>query len=254
MAGQALIEHGRFLDALGIEVELLLDATHTVPADTPVPSCPGFTVGEIVRHIGGVYRVARLWTTEGRAPREWQRGPDPGQSTEDYLRAGLAELLRELSTHSPDSFAASWWPADRTYGFWWRRMAHETTIHRYDVEDATGQPIAVIADDFAVDGVDEALAVWFGQRLPMLGLSGTTARTVGVSTSGHHWIARAGPGVTEAWRCSAEEAGRADGLVSADPTAMYLWVWGRLNHRGVEWSGSEDAIAQLWALLRLATR
>lgn len=254
MAGQALIEHGRFLDALGIEVALLIEAAHAAPADTPVPSCPGFTVGEIIRHIGGVYRVTRLWTVEGRTPKEWQRHPAPGQSIEDYLRTGLDELLDELTTHSSDSYAASWWPADRTYGFWCRRMAHETTIHRYDVEDATGLPIADVADDFAVDGVDEALAVWFGQRLPMLGLSGTTAKTVAVRTGGHHWIARAGPGVTEAWRCSAKDAESADGLVSAPPTAMYLWMWGRLNHRGVEWSGSDDAVAQLWALMRLATR
>jgi uncharacterized protein (TIGR03083 family) len=254
MAGQALIDHGRFLDALEIEVELLLDAAHSAPADTPVPTCPGFTVGEVVRHVGGVYRVARLWTTEGQAPQDWQRFPDPGQSIEDYLRTGLAELLRELSTHSPESQAASWWPADETYGFWWRRMAHETTIHRYDAEDATGVPITEVADDFAVDGIDEALMAWFGRRLSMLGLSGTATRTVAVRSGGHHWIARAGPGSTEAWRCSIEEAEQADGLVSADPTAMYLWVWGRLNHRGVEWSGNEDAIAQLWALMRLATR
>lgn len=254
MAEHALIEHGRFLEAIGIEVELLLDAAHSVPADTPVHTCPGFTVGEIVRHIGGVYRVARLWTTGGKAPKEWQRYPDPGQSTEDYLRAGLTALLRELSTHSPGSFAATWWPEERTYGFWWRRMAHETTLHRYDVEDAAGVPITPVADDFAVDGVDEALAVWFGQRLSMLGLSGTTAKTVAVRCGGHHWIARAGPGVTEAWRCSAEEAAQADGLVSAPPMPMYLWVWGRLDHGGVEWSGNEDAIAQLWALMRLATK
>lgn len=254
MAGQALLDYGRFLDALEIEVDVLLDAAHTVPAETPVPTCPGFTVGEIVRHLGGSYRVARSWTTDGQAPQDWQQYPDPGQSTEDYLRTGLAELVRELTTHRPEAPAASWWPADETYGFWWRRMAHETTIHRYDVEDATGAPISEVADDFAVDGIDEALTAWYGGRLALLGLSGTSTKTVGVHTGGHHWVARAGPGVTEAWRCSAEEAGRADGQVSAGPTAMYLWVWGRLDHRGVEWSGDEDATAQLWALLRLATR
>ncbi|TNC23969.1 maleylpyruvate isomerase family mycothiol-dependent enzyme [Amycolatopsis alkalitolerans] len=254
MAGQALIDHGRFAEALGIEVELLLGAARSAPPGTRVPTCPGFTIGEIVRHVGGLYRVARQWIVEGRAPGGWQESPAPGQSTEDYLRAGLAELLAELTAHSPDAYAASWWPADHTYGFWWRRVAHETTIHRYDVEQAAGEPTAEIAEDFAVDGVDEALTVWFGQRLPMLGLSGTARHSVAVSSGGHHWIARAGPGFTEAWRCSAEETGRADGRVSAPPVAMYLWVWGRLNHRDVEWSGSDDAIAQLWALMRLATR
>jgi uncharacterized protein (TIGR03083 family) len=254
MAGQALIDAGRLLDAIGIEMELLVEAAHEADPETRIPACPGFTVGEIIRHLGGIYRVARLWTTEGRAPWEWQQNPGPGQSTEDYLRAGLAELLGELTTHNPDSRAAGWWPADRTYGFWSRRMAHETTVHRFDVQEAVGMPITEIAVDFAADGIDEALTVWFGQRLPMLGLSGTTTSSVAVQTGGHHWIARAGPGQTEAWRCSAAEAERADGVVSGSPISVYLWLWGRRDHRWVTWAGDPDAIGQLWALLRLATR
>jgi uncharacterized protein (TIGR03083 family) len=255
MAGQALVDYrGRFLDTLGIEVELLLDAAHTASVDTPVPACPGFTIGEIIRHVGGVYRVAKLWPVEGRAPREWQRDPAPGQSTEDYLRAGLAEVVEEFAAHDPADRAASWWPADRTYGFWCRRLAHETTVHRYDVQEAARAPITEIAADFAIDGVDEALAAWFGQRLPMLGLSGTTTRSVAVRTGGHHWIARAGPGQTQAWRCSAADADQADALVSGSPMSVYLWLWGRQGHQAVAWERDEDAIGQFWALLRLATR
>jgi hypothetical protein len=35
---------------------------------------------------------------------------------------------------------------------------------------------------------------------------------------------------------------------------MYRWLWGRLPDRMVEVIGDHDAIAQLWALLRLATK
>ena len=262
MAGQALIDPGRFLDALGEEAELLIEAARRVAPTAPVHTCPGFTVNEVVRHVGGVYRVARLWVLEGRSPRWHQQHPVPGQSTEDYLRAGLTELLAEFRAHDADTPAATWWPADRTYGFWYRRMAHETTIHRIDLQAAVvdagaakdGDPITPVSDDFAVDGVDEALAVWFGQRLPMLGVSGTVTRSVGVRTGGHHWIARAGPGFTEAWRCSAAEAERADVLVSGSPMQVYLWMWGRRDHRSVTWVGDHDAAGHLWALMRLATR
>lgn len=254
MSGQALIDHGRFLDVLGIEVELLAEAAHSAPAGTPVPTCPGFTIGEIVRHVGGVYRVARLWTTEGRQPPRWQSDPAPGQPAEEYLRTGLAELLDELTTHDPDQYAASWWPADQTYGFWYRRMAHETTIHRTDVQRAAGVDVTDIAEDIAIDGVDEVLSVWFGRRLPMLGLSGTTTRSVAVQTAGHTWIARAGPDETIAWRGAAADAGVATSTVTGTPVSMYLWLWGRVGHHAVTWDGDHDAIAQLWALLRLATR
>lgn len=248
------IEPGRFLQVLGIEAERLIEASRSAPPDTTIPACPGFTIGEVMRHLGGVYRVARLWITSGQSPRSWQRFPDSGQSNQDYLRTGLAELMREFSAHGPDEPAATWWPVMRTYGFWWRRMAHETTMHRHDVEVAAGLRPAEVAEDFAADGVDEALAVWFGRRLSMLGLSGTATRTVGMRAGGHQWIARAGPGITDAWPCSPVEIERADGVVTADAVSMYLWLWGRAGHQDVEWSGNDDAIAQFWALMRLATK
>ncbi|MDQ0379971.1 maleylpyruvate isomerase N-terminal domain-containing protein [Amycolatopsis thermophila] len=254
MTGQALIDHGRLLDVLGIEVELLTSTARSVPADTPVPTTPGLTTGEVVRHVGGVYRVATGWMTEGHRPRDWQEDPAPGQSGEEYLREGLAALHRELTSHDWDDHAATWWPADRTYGFWCRRMAHETTVHRIDVQRAADVIVDEAGDDVAIDGVDEVLALWFAQRLPMLGLSGTSAGTVGIRTGGHSWIARAGPGETLARRCSEEEAGRADGTVTGSPVAVYEWLWGRRGHAGVTWDGSDDAIGQFWALLRLATR
>jgi uncharacterized protein (TIGR03083 family) len=254
MSGRALIDHGRFLEALGIEVELLIDAARPAHPETPVPACPGLTIGEVIRHVGGVYRVARLWITEGRRPRGWQGDPAPDQSGEEYLREGLADLLAVLTAHGPDQHAAGWWPEDETYGFWYRRMAHETTIHRTDVQRAARGEITEIAEDIAIDGVDEALSLWFGRRLPMLGLSGTTRRSVAVRTAGHTWIARAGPDETVARHCSAAEADQAASTVSGPPQLVYLWLWGRVGHQAVTWDGNEDAIAQLWALLRLATR
>nr|WP_026361082.1 maleylpyruvate isomerase family mycothiol-dependent enzyme [Amycolatopsis nigrescens] len=252
--GPALIDHARLLEALGIEGELLGELAHSAPADAPVPSCPGSTIGETVRHVGSVYRLGLSWVRGGRRPLEWQREPGPGQSLGEYLRTGLAELIGELAAHDPNARAPTWWPEDPTYGFWCRRMAHETTIHRADVQAATGAEITGITGEFAADGVDEVLTLWFGQRLRTLGLSGTTTASVAVQTGGHTWIARAGPGDTVAWRCSAGEAEQADAVVSGSAAQVYLWLWGRAGPTAVTVHGDHNASGQLWALLRLATR
>ncbi|WP_158888777.1 maleylpyruvate isomerase family mycothiol-dependent enzyme [Amycolatopsis anabasis] len=254
MAGQALIDHGRLLDVLGIEGELLGGLAHVAPADATVPTCPGLTVGETVRHVGSVYRVVLAWLRGGNRPREWQREPGPGQSLGEYLSTGLAELLGELGEHEPDEHASTWWPADETYGFWRRRMAHETTIHRTDVQTAAGMTISEIPDDIAIDGVDEILSLWFGHRLPLLGLAGTRVGSVAVQTGGHTWIVHAGPTENVAWHCSSQEAERADATLSGFPTQVYLWLWGRASPTSVHVDGDLDAVGQLWALLRLATR
>ncbi|AUI57499.1 maleylpyruvate isomerase family mycothiol-dependent enzyme [Amycolatopsis sp. BJA-103] len=254
MAGQAMIDQGRFLEVIGAETELMAQVAHTASADAPVPTCPGWTLGEVLRHVGSVYRVTRRWIADGRRPEHWQRKPGPGQTLEEYFREGRDELVAELSAHDADELAPTWWPADRSYGFWWRRMAHEATIHRIDAESAAGRDVSEIPEDVALDGIDEALTLWFGQRLPLLGLSGTKTGSVGVRTAGHHWIARAGPTETIAWRCSAEEARRADDLVTGQPDKIYRWLWGRAGPTAVTVSGDQDMAGQLWALLRLATR
>ncbi|MFC4004641.1 maleylpyruvate isomerase family mycothiol-dependent enzyme [Prauserella oleivorans] len=255
MAGQALIDHGRLLDAFGQEVELLVEAARIVPADTPVPTCPGWVVGDVVRHVGSVYRAALGWLVEGRRPYEWQRDPAPGQTDESYVRQGFADLREVLEWHDPAERAASWWPADETYGFWCRRMAHDTTVHRVDVESAGGLEPTGIPDDVAIDGVDEALTLWFGHRLPMLGLSGTRAGSVAVHTGDHSWIARAGPAETVARRCSEDDVKGADVVVTQAPATVYLWLWGRQRLGAVDVDGDDDdAVGQLWALMRLATR
>ncbi|MFC9254768.1 maleylpyruvate isomerase family mycothiol-dependent enzyme [Amycolatopsis thailandensis] len=254
MAGQAMIDQGRFLEVIGAETELMAQVAHTASADAPVPTCPGWTLGEILRHVGSVYRVTRRWITDGRRPEHWQRKPGPRQTLEEYFREGRDELVAELSAHDPDELAPTWWPADRSYGFWRRRMAHEATIHRIDAETAAGRDVSEIPEDVALDGIDEALVLWFGQRLPLLGLSGTKTGSVGVRTAGHTWIARAGPTETIAWRCSAEEAQRADDLITGKPDKIYRWLWGRAGPTSVTVSGDQDMAGQLWALLRLATR
>lgn len=254
MAGRTLIDHGRLLRVWGDEVEILIESSHETPSDLRVRTCPGWTVGELLRHLGSVFRATLAWLAGGQRPREWQRDPAPGQTVESYLREGFVDLREVLTWHTPDKVAASWWPADRTYGFWVRRMAHETTIHRFDVVDTVDLTGPEIAEDVAADGIDEALALWFGYRLPLLGLSGTRRSSVGVRAGAHSWIARAGPGETVAWRCSAHEAEQADAVVSGSAVQLYLWLWGRTRLGSVAVDRDEDAVGQLWALMRLATK
>jgi uncharacterized protein (TIGR03083 family) len=252
--GQSMIDSATLLEVLAVEGEALAAVVRGASAEAPVPTCPGLTIGETARHVGSVYRMVRAWLIDGRRPTQWDRDPPPGRSTVEYFLEGHHDLLEQLTAHDPEDSASTWWPVDRTYGFWSRRMAHETTIHRIDVQGASGAEVAAVDEDVALDGVDEALALWFGQKLPVLGLSGTKPGSVGIKTGGHHWIARAGPGETTAWRCSAREAAQADAVVTATPMQVYLWLWGRTPLVSVKVSGQHDAAAQLWALLRLATR
>jgi uncharacterized protein (TIGR03083 family) len=222
-----------------------------------VPGCPGLTLGETARHVGSLYRMVWQWLRNGQRPEIWQQAPNSGQELADYVRSGAAPLLAELGAHQPDEPCPTWWQAEQNYGFWRRRMAHESTVHRFDVQGAAGMEPDAIPDDIALDGIDEVLTLWYLHRLELLGVSGTRDQVVSVQAGGLEWLAGAGTERTTTRRPgdpADDGLDTVDATVTGSPMQVYLWLWGRRPDRAVEMDGHQDAIAQLWALLRLATR
>lgn len=255
-APRPLIDYGRMLDVIGLEGELMLDmAASALPsaAHAEVPGCPDLTLAETLRHVGSVHRVIRLWVRDGRRPEQWQGSPSDDELV-GFVRTGLAELLTELRRHDPAEPCDTWWPADRTHGFWRRRMAHETTVHRVDVEAAAGGPVHGIDPEVALDGIDELLFLWFGHRLGELRMSSPQRGVVALSAADRRWLAIFEPGRSTARRVDEADARAADATVSGEPMEVYLWAWGRLPDQSVRISGDQDAVARLWTLLRPATQ
>jgi uncharacterized protein (TIGR03083 family) len=255
-APRPLIDYGRMLDVIGIEGELMLDAAATALPDSlhaEVPGCPDLTLGETLRHVGSMHRVTRLWVRDGHRPQQWQQSPPDGDLI-GFVRTGLDELLTELRRHDPADPCDTWWPADRTHGFWRRRMAHETTVHRVDVQAAAGGPVHPIDPEVALDGIDELLLLWFGHRLGELKLFSPQQGAVALVAAGRHWLVIFEACRSTARRAEETDARAADAMVSGDPTEIYLWSWGRLPDQSVRISGDQDAVAHLWALLRPATQ
>jgi uncharacterized protein (TIGR03083 family) len=251
-----MLDYGRMLDVIGIEGELMLSTAVTALPDSAaaeVPGCPGLTLSETLRHVGSVHRVTRLWVREGQRPEHWQHSPRDGDLV-GYVRTGLGELLAELARHDPADFCDTWWPADHTHGFWRRRMAHETTVHRVDIEAAAGASVHSIDPDVALDGIDELLFLWFSYRLGELGMSAPRQGAVALSAGDLHWLAIFERGRCTARRVDEADARSADASVSGAPMQVYLWSWGRLPDQSVRISGDLDAVGQLWTLLRPATQ
>ena len=120
-----------------------------------VRACPGWSVGDLVYHLGEVHHfwhdiVAGLRTSvEGII--EPPRPPD--DELVSWYRAGLARTVSVLEAADPA--AACWtWAPQKNVAFVQRRMAQETAVHRWDAEDASGQA-APIDRELAVDGIDE---------------------------------------------------------------------------------------------------
>jgi uncharacterized protein (TIGR03083 family) len=123
-----------------------------------VPSCPGWSVRDLVSHVAEVYEHKIACTELGRAPDPWPPEWPGDRDPIEWLRDAHERLLGMFERSEPTTPSATWWPPDQTVGFWARRMALESAVHRIDAELATDGPTSVDAD-LAVDGVDEILVI-----------------------------------------------------------------------------------------------
>jgi uncharacterized protein (TIGR03083 family) len=153
------MEYSRFLTCLAADFARL---RAVVPADltAEVPTCPGWTVADLTRHVGEVYLHKTLAMRESAQPEPWPPKELAGEDPLGLLDRAYAGLRGEFSARKPEDPAGSWYTPEQTVGFWIRRMAQETVIHRIDAELGTGQPVAPVPADLAVDGIDELLKVF----------------------------------------------------------------------------------------------
>ena len=245
----------RYLLLLPREGGLLADTADAGDLAAPVPACPGLTVGEVVRHTGSVYRVVLRWIREGRRPDSWERQPPNGgdsRAVVAWQRRGLAALVDELRTHAAEEPCATWWSEDRTFGFWRRRMTHETAVHRVDIQAALGEPSEVDAE-LALDGIDEVLRLWLGTRLDrgLHGGVGGDSYQVQVRAGTLGWHVRLGAARVEV-RTGVDADAAAD--VSGTPAGLYLWLWGRRADDAVTITGDLRAARALRQALAKATQ
>jgi uncharacterized protein (TIGR03083 family) len=214
----------------------------------PVPSCPGWTVRDVVSHVAEVYEHKIACTELGHAPDPWPPALHADRDPMVWFVDAHGRLLEMFRERGPDAPSATWWPPDQTVGFWGRRMAHETAVHRVDAELAAGTVTPVDAE-LATDGVDEILVImlagdWSDAQ------SDTAARRVAISTGGRQWIATLEPEAVTI----AEENGDGDATVEGDPSDVLLWLWGRAGDEHVRRSGDDAALRLLRSRLVLATQ
>lgn len=222
---------------------------------TAVPSCPGWTLADLVKHTGS---VQRWFSVLLRA-----RIQEPPRKREVDLRLpeqedGYADWLAESATVAADAFAATgpnvpmWaWGADQHARFWARRMLFETLVHRTDAELALGLRPA-IDRPVAVDGIDEFLvnlpfATFFAPKVAHLRGPDRTIRFR--ATDGDEvWVVRLrsdGFGLDTAHPAAAT----ADATLQGTAADLLQLVYGRLPYEAeaLAHEGDEHLLAHWFA-------
>ncbi|GAA4093752.1 maleylpyruvate isomerase family mycothiol-dependent enzyme [Actinomadura miaoliensis] len=247
-------DHIRYCDAAQNEMESFAARVRDADLDTPVPTCPGWSLADLVRHLGRVHRWAG-----GMVERRVQRRvgarelgvviPDDPAELRPWFEEGAAALLRTLRAADPDE--AMWaWGADQHVRFWGRRMLHETAVHRCDADLALGAGTDVPAD-VADDGITEFAAnlrsaAAFSPKIDNLRGDGTVIAFT-ASDTGTRMLLRLLPDRFAWTRTDRGDDVRADAEISGAAGDLYLFLWGRrrLDDPGIKARGDE-ALLTLW--------
>ncbi len=202
--------------------------------DAAVPTCPGWTVHRLVAHTAGAFDMV---TGALRAADPSSPPPRPSRLEGDFdavLAAydeRLATMLELLRSVDPATPAWHFSPAaPKTAASLFRRMAHETTVHRIDARAAAGGAApdqdARVDPEVAADGVDEVLR-WLIQRWTDQWATGELTGTVlyHAADAGRAWTVRLVAGQLP--QTAPESVAEPDASVVGLADAVYRAAWGR---------------------------
>jgi uncharacterized protein (TIGR03083 family) len=208
-------------------------------------------MAKLVKHCGTTHAWARAVIERGEFanPGELDLGLPAAESDyPDWIEAGAGAFAATASATDPG--APTWsWGVDQRVGFWSRRMAHETTIHRWDAQSAPGTQDPVEAA-LAVDGIDERLenlvpSMDFNTAGPdALSGSGESIHLHCTDTDGE-WLLRFG---ADGFTFTREHA-KGDLAIRGPASDLLLWLVGRRSLGGLETFG-DTGVADAHAAIR----
>ena len=236
-----------YVAALEREGSLMAAAARAAGPDAGVPTCPGWTVRDLVRHTGGVHRWATRIVGDPRTgpwkddleliSGGWPADPD----LPDWLAAGSAGLALVLRAADPGLRCWAFLPAPSPLAMWARRQAHETCVHRADAELADGRAVTPIAPEFAADGLDELLTGFITRQGGALRSPVPRMLRIDCADTDARWVVRIGPDAPVAERDPSTTAD-ADCAVTGPAADVYLALWNRRPADDLDVAGDRSVL------------
>jgi uncharacterized protein (TIGR03083 family) len=238
------VDKARYLELLRHDGDALAEAAAR-DLTARVPSCPDWDVAELVRHTSEVHRhKASVIRAAGQPWDEREQGPSDPEAVLDWYRAGLDDLI-ELFETTDENAPAKTWGTGTTVGWWIRRMAQETAVHRWDAENAVGDA-APIDPELASDGIDEFLGEFIpGEDIPWDGTAGTIH--LHCTDVQGEWTVTLGPGSVPTYETGHTKG---DAAVRGAASDLLLFVWRRVPSDAVEVLGDAALVDAFWTYLR----
>jgi uncharacterized protein (TIGR03083 family) len=218
--------------------------------DARVPSCPDWTVADLIAHLGGVhiFWTAVVGAGEAAGPPDPESVGDakPGPDLLAWSADASTNLIGELRNAGPNRMCWTWWEstgAPMTSGAVARHQVQEAAGHAYDTQLAAGRP-EPLPPAAAADGVDEYLAVELRSNGPWPYDPATVVLETG---AGGSWLLDLGHFGVNVLRGDEHGNVKETATVTADPSDMVLAFYRRDTIGQLRIDGDADLVSDLLA-------
>ncbi|MFI0899592.1 maleylpyruvate isomerase family mycothiol-dependent enzyme [Streptomyces sp. NPDC020983] len=228
------------------EGELLADAAAEAGEHAVVPTCPGWTAGDLVRHTSTFHRWAARIVGErlpGPVPEDPMPAEPVGEALLPWFLEGHGGLVRTLLAAGRETECWTFLPAPSPVAFWARRQAHETAVHRVDAESARGGTLSAFDPAFAADGIDELLTGFHARPRSRVRTGRPRVLRVRPADADAVWTVRLSADAPPRTERNAD--GPADCELAGPAQDLYLMLWNRLPLDAVPLTG-DAGLAALW--------
>ncbi|MEZ5341176.1 MAG: maleylpyruvate isomerase family mycothiol-dependent enzyme [Acidimicrobiales bacterium] len=236
------LQDREYLDVVRRETNLLA-TTQPERIIDQVPHIDGWTVGTVIGHTGWVarYVTLALASTPDDPPRR-SSVPEPplGEDVFPWFNDAKDALLTTLETTDLATTRPTF-TGPQPAGWWLRRLAHETAMHRWDAEASSGSP-APIAAALARDGINEVFEVFATTRLDVeaLGGAGETMHLHATDIDDGEWMVTFNEDALEWTHAHA----KADVAVRGTASDLLLMLWGRIPPSVLEVFGDASLLSK----------
>lgn len=222
----AALTREQYLETIRVEAGRLarLDPEHLL---LPLPHIDAWTVHDVVGHTGWVHRWVTLTVAAPPdSPPQRSAVPEPPAGAEvlEWFAEASAGLLESLERLDPDADVATFIGPQKA-SWWCRRLAHETSMHRWDAESAFTTPEPLDAD-LARDGIEELFEVFVPNRMQWDALAGKgeTIHLHATDAADGEWVLTLG---TDSIACKRAHA-KSDVAARGAMADLLLLLWSRL--------------------------
>jgi uncharacterized protein (TIGR03083 family) len=150
-----------YVKAVVEQTSTLADRVHDRDAAIPVPTCPEWTLADLVDHVGATQRMVAMLvgaqlTEPSRAYAAYVPGPTDSSQWRAWLNEGAAKARQAFASVTDDT--PVWDPSGGGAGvpFWSRRLFGEVCVHGADAAAALGLPYE-LAPELAVAALEDWL-------------------------------------------------------------------------------------------------